>query len=273
MIPTYADIAQLMPNKTDWHRIKKSDPYSYTIEAGDHRLYYFGANHSHDPENHQYPVLSYFWDRFVATENKDKVVMVEGGLRRLADSLEEAIIKDGESGYVTYAAHQLDIPVICPEPSEVDERAYLQQQFTQDEIQLYYFVRLIQPWHRKGQEWSFADFYHTYYGDTFADYAKENLPGWESYDFSAEHMIDVYQKVYDRVFNPDDLDWGKRIVSHAITEYATNRLSAECSRFRDISIVSQIITEWQTGKNIFVTFGLSHAVFQEAALRKILPNG
>lgn len=263
-------ISELISEKHSWHSIKKSDPYSYTIERDAQRLFYFGANHSHNPSNHQYPVLKYFWDRFTKLEKTKKLAMVEGGLRRVWEDEHEAVDCDGEAGWVTYHADKASVPVQCPEPTDSAERDFLLKRFSREEIQLYYFTRLVQPWHRKGQEWMFDDFYHTYYGDKYISFAKEKLSDWQDFDFSAGHMREVYQKTFDKAFDPSDQDEHKKLVSHARTGSVTNLVSAECSRFRDIAIVENILSEWGKGSSIFVCYGLSHAVFQEAALRELL---
>lgn len=265
-------IADLIPEKSNWHRIKKSDPYSYTLENNGQVLFYFGANHSHDSSNHQYPVLEYFWNRFVESEHTEKVALVEGGLRHLRPTIEESVEKDGECGWVTHHAHEKKIPVVCPEPKDKQEQGRLQTKFTQEEIQLYYFVRLVQVWHRKGQSLSFEEFYNQYYGEKYALFIPKNLPDWSQFDFSVAHMKEVHLQVFGREFDETNLGYYKKVVSHARTDFVTNLVSAECSRYRDIAIVTNIINEWKLGKSIFVCFGLSHAVFQEPALRQILLN-
>lgn len=266
----FKEIEDLIPPKTEWSKLKKTDPYTYAITNERQKLFYFGANHSHDPENHQYPELEKFWNTFVLNDATKRIVLVEGGLRKVAEDLESAIVSDGESGYVTYKAAELDIEIDCPEPKESDERMFLEKQFSKDEIQFYYCARLVPVWHRKGQGATFETFYQKFYGTRFLEVVEKRLPEWQNYDFSLQHMQQIQNKLFGEPFNEENLDFYKKIINPTKAEYRTNLVSGSCSRFRDVYVVKNIIDHWKKGKSMFVTFGVSHAIFQEQALRIFL---
>ena len=96
-------------------------PYMLEIKKGDQALFYFGANHSRDPDNHQYPILRDYWQKFLLeTEGQDRIVLVEGILR-IVGTREERSIKDGSEGnLVTMWARDLSILVACPEPDNIE---------------------------------------------------------------------------------------------------------------------------------------------------------
>jgi hypothetical protein len=85
-------------------------PFTFEIEKEGQILFYFGSNHSHDQNNHQYPILRKYWDRFlVTTEGKDKIVLVEGGSRKVEKDEETAITRGAEASFVTLLAHKSNI--------------------------------------------------------------------------------------------------------------------------------------------------------------------
>lgn len=52
---------------------------SFEIEKHNQILFYFGANHSRDPQNGQYSELKKYWDEFLRkTNGKNSIVLIEG---------------------------------------------------------------------------------------------------------------------------------------------------------------------------------------------------
>lgn len=112
-------IKSLLYSYADWKEIFRKDPI-LEIEKHDQGFYYFGANHSRDPQNDQYSRLRNYWERFLEkTVDKDRVVFIEGGLRGTRKSEEEAIHKGAEADLVTLWASRLNISLFCPEPKTI----------------------------------------------------------------------------------------------------------------------------------------------------------
>src|SRR3989344_2852711 len=108
----------LLPREKYAEVSRTYDKNHATFEIANKRqiLYYFGANHSPNHDNPQYPTLKEYWNKFLeATENKDRIVLVEGSLRRLIENEEEAIINGSEASFITLLAHRADVPVACPD--------------------------------------------------------------------------------------------------------------------------------------------------------------
>ena len=60
-------------------------------------------------------------------------------------------------------------------------------------------------------------------------------------------------------------------ISDPTEDYSNiNRILRESSLVRDKYIVKQIQKYWKEGKDIFIVYGASHAVMQEAAIRYIV---
>jgi homospermidine synthase len=116
------DPSLLLPReKYEEESRKYSGEYStFEIKTDKQALFYFGANHSRDPKNLQYPALKEYWQKFLKdTAGKEKIVLVEGSLRKLGKDKESAITKCGaEGGFITFLAHQAGVPIACPDISD-----------------------------------------------------------------------------------------------------------------------------------------------------------
>lgn len=257
-----------MHSRDDWKMHKdKPRPYCFEIENKDESLYYFGANHSRDIQDEQYPKLEQYWNRFLAkTVNKDRVVFVEGGKRKIWADKETAVHNDSEAGFVTKLAHESSVSVECPEPDANIERDYLLEKYSKDQIQYYYFARLIPVWHKgKEPKESFENFVKKYERVMTSENEK-----WGDYDFSLKNMIYVHQRLFSTPFDENNIDFFKSIVNPMTEKSIINEVARDCSMFRDVHIVTKIKDRWKEGKSMFVVFGSSHAIMQEPALRQLL---
>jgi hypothetical protein len=98
----------------------------------------------------------------------------------------------------------------------------------------------------------------------FADTHKRRT-GWDGYDFSLSHMIELHDQTHDHSFSMNDLDCFKTS-SNPDKSPVPDKLSA----FRDQSIVQAIFDRWQEGYSIFIVYGSGHWVTQRGALETIL---
>ena len=134
----------------EYATIKHGRPYMYTLLKQDQALFYFGANHSCDPENEQYQFFDYFWGEFLqCTNGENSVVLIEGSLRGLHENKHDAITKGGgEGGLLQFLAGQHKITAICPEPDELVVSERLLKTFTADEIDYLHFAQIGLMFHR-----------------------------------------------------------------------------------------------------------------------------
>lgn len=71
---------------------KKDIPFHFELSNKNQILYYFGSNHSRNPEDQQYIQLKSYWTKFInKVKNESAVVLIEGGLRKLRSTADEAI--------------------------------------------------------------------------------------------------------------------------------------------------------------------------------------
>lgn len=258
------DIESLLYSYDEWKAVYKKMPYSFTIKKNAQYLYYFGANHSHDPKNEEFPALREFWKEFLEKAgNKNGVVFVEGGLRKLVESEETAIKRDSESGFITFLANRARVPVHCPEPNPTGERINLLKKFSKEEVQYYYFARVAHAWHRRDPKPNFEEYTSHYLEQDKVD------SKWEDFDFSLEHMKLIHKKLFGTDFENNE-QFSFQNINPTVENSVINKVARACSIYRNVHIVTEILKFWKEGKNIFVVFGGAHAVLQEPALRKLL---
>lgn len=264
---TRAQIKSLLYSYSEWEKVgSKPQPYHIEIEKNGQWLYYFGANHSRDPENFQYSVLRQRWYDFLEkTGGENAVVLVEGGLRKVRPDENTAILKDSEGGLISYLAHLADIPLESADLSRSDELQALTKQFTKEEVQYFYFSRGINDWlHRPTPKIKFKK---------LADWILESNKKaslWTDFEFTLEHMERIHKSIFGTDFDYTNKDFFESTQHPIIMRSVINRIKVADSEFRDTYIVSQIKKHWDEGKNIFVVLGRSHLILQERALRTLL---
>ncbi len=248
-----------------WEEYEKTfhpTPYSFVVSKAGRCIYYFGARHSCDPKDPQFPLIKKFWKEFLkTTEGKDRMVFVEGGVRPMSRSANEAIARGGEPDFITYAATKEGIKIISPEPPESLRYKELLKHFTKEEIAYHDFARMVYQWNRRIKKPDFAK----YLGDSLA--WDRHQSGWVDFDFSIAHMIAIHEKLFKRAFDKDDKDLFAGIVDPTKNLSRINAVSHEV--FRDAYILRQIEKYWKKGTNLFIVYGSSHAVMQERAIRAL----
>ncbi len=247
--------------KTKWEF-----PYVFSLSKNNELLYYFGETHSYDPNHAQWTKLKKLWDEFlVTTKDQKRIVFTEGGIRPVENTEEEAITKFGGMGLITFWAAQAGIEVFSPEPNEAYERSELEKEFSRDEIQYYYFARVVLQWNRyQVPKPEFTE----YLGKYLARDKRES--NWNDFDFSLEHMMIIHQDLFGTQFDQHDHMFFKKVSTPVHLHTVVNRVSRTSSEIRDEYIVSQIAKYMENGYSLFVQYGGSHAVVQHEYLKEIL---
>lgn len=226
-------------------------------------LFYFGANHSRNPADPQYPALKKYWNRFLeVAKGKDKIVLVEGRLRPLIEDEEKAIVNGSEGSFITLLAHRVGISVACPDISD-DELMEHFPDSNKDEILLYWFLSWLNNFQKHAD--SKSDF-----EKSAQMWCKNQKPRkmWKDTEISLPRLKELYKKIlgkdFDEKENPNDL------VNPNKTGTPINQVARAQSDLRDTNIAEEIVQHWNEGKNIFVVFGRGHLIIQEPALKKLL---
>lgn len=241
-------------------------PYTLTLESNGVRLYYFGEAHSFDPKIPQWDTLRGYWKDYLGnTEKGRRIVFVEGGTHELPSDQSEsaAILSDGGAGLGQWLAKEEGILVRSPEPNEAYERSELEKDFSRDEIQYYYFARVVLQWIRTMEPRMPFD----QYIQAFLN-ADKKYSGWDDYDFSLEHMKLLHEQFTGRTFDPTEKQVFYDQSNPANSSTVGGRVSRGSSQVRDTFIVSEIVSQIKNGVSVFAIYGGSHVVIQEPLLRE-----
>lgn len=238
-------------------------PSMFEITNDKQVLFYFGANHSRNPTDPQYPALREYWNRFLeTTKDKEKIVLVEGRLRQLIEDEEKTITNSSEGGFITLLAHKAGVPLACPDISD-DELMDRLPDFNKDEVLLYWFL----SWLNNFQK-------HT---DPKPDFEKaaqawcENQKPrkiWRGVEISLSRLKELYKKILGKDFNENENP--NNLVNPNMTETTINKVARVQSDLRDANIASEIERYWNEGKCIFVVFGRGHLIIEKPALELVL---
>ena len=262
------DASLLMPRDKVIEKYKEigRGPYTFEIDNGQQALFYFGGNHSRDPQNEQYLKLREYWQKFLSkTEGKPRIVLVEKELRRVGSDENTTIQNGSEGSLVSLWAGQKEIPLACPEPNLSEVYSRTVTEFSLDLVAYYEFsvahsnwLRYPEP--RDGQQ-AFVNFI-----ERFFDWIKTK-PEWTDYDWSLDKMKNMHRELFKEEF---DENRRNNYINPNLDETIINKIARFESDIRDIHIVSEIQKYWKEGKNILVVFGSGHAIIQEPALRELL---
>lgn len=259
------DASLLLPRKqyAEEHTKHGEVPFMFEIENDKQSLFYFGANHSRDPQNVQYPILKKYWEEFMqSTEGRSRIVLIEGGLRQVASSESEAIKKGAEADFATFLAHKAGIPVDCPDIRDND-RLMLLQSTPIEHTLLYWFVVFADNWRRQADP---KPDFEEYISSRFDAQRKRNM--WKGEDLSFKRVVKLYEELIGKEFVQDDNF--NDLTNPNKTGAITNDVARAQSDLRDLRIASEIERHWDEGKSIFAIFGSGHLIIQEPALKKVL---
>jgi hypothetical protein len=110
----------------EYSKKKHRSPYLLKLKSGKNFFYYFGEKHSYNPNDSQWEELKDFWSEFLEkTKDTKKIVFIEEGIRSLESNENDAVLKHGGMGLITFLANKENIEVFSPEPEEKWERCVL----------------------------------------------------------------------------------------------------------------------------------------------------
>ncbi len=241
-------------------RDTESEPLELKIKSKtDKQLEYLGVHHSNDPHRPDLDFLRARWQQFLAeTEGKDRVLLVEGGVRHGMADETSALTSGSETGLFSFLGEREGVEIISPEPDRSQEILELSGKHGRDETVYYYFIRMAAQWQRTKSDEGFTD-----YLTRCLEWIKE-LSGWTDYDFSMEHMGALYTQRHGQPLNPSTT------IPHGDYSPFGNPLSKSSGLIRDKFMVGEIAKLWSEGKSIFVVYGNGHLITQENALKEIL---
>lgn len=248
----------------EYRKKKTSAPYFFKIEKKDQILYYFGSNHSYDPNNEQYLALKKHWREFSAkTKPENSLVLVEGGVRPVAKNAIEAISIGAEANLITYLANKKGYKTYSPEPGRVAETKALLSKYTKEQIQYFYFAQIVHQWGNLIDKPNFREYVYR-----FLKYDKE-ITGWKGFDFTINNMKRIHQELFNGEFDEIHTNFFGSITNPLFGTTIINQFVQDQNIERDVLIIKKILENWKEGNNLFIVFGYTHVVMQEPALKKL----
>ncbi len=265
-----AEIDAPLMSYEEYKTLEINFPYTFVLKSSNQSLFYFGANHSCDPDDRQYNLLDKFWNDFlIETKLKNCVVLVEGCLRNLKNitTKEEAILyAGGEGGFITFLASLNNIIVCCPESDDFLIKE-LSKFFTAEVIAYKIFAQNMLSLIRKFKGFN-KEINHENLMDAISDllsklknhYNKFNFP------FSLEEIKGIHASLFNREIDFTDESFFYHITNPVENHSIINRACRQASILRDINIVKFIEKYIKEGKNLFIVYGGTHAIMQEPAI-------
>ena len=263
----------LMHSFEDWDNLFKDKKisYCYEIKGKDQILFYFGANHSRDPKNHQFDKLRKYWKEFLnETSGQNCLVLTEGETKKPTDNEEQAIIKYSESGLVSLLAKREGIEAKSADAGYAQTTPELLKQFSREEVIYHFFAQMIYIWSRMPLK--NPDFENE--ASRFLNQYKEAV-GWTDFDVSLDNMKKIHKKFFNQEFDEAVEDEKESSFFYNISnptkdDTKLNKVARQDTTLRNSYIIQNIKKYWEEKKNLFVVFGSSHPIMQEPALRKLL---
>ncbi len=224
-------------------------------------MIFFGARHSNDPTDAQWPTLEKHWKAFLDNGNKQRIVLYEQGPLDIgALSKKEALQQNGESGLVVWLAAQSGIPTEWPEPDQVNQVTYLKKQGYDDaSIMSYYFARQMLQWITR--DYLTADDWRAYAESCIRNY--ESLGCWEE-TLTLEKALEWFKRVSEKDFDIKD---GKAM--YRLSDPSQSKISAASGQCRDERLLEVISSNWNNGTDIFVVYGSGHAIALEPVVQEL----
>lgn len=239
-------------------------PYILSYKTKKQQLTFFGAKHSADPDDMQWPHLQQLWGQFLASSNNKKWAFCEGSVRTWVKQMtkRQAIIDQADPGLICWLAAKNDIAISSPEPDEKAEVDYIVSQgFSYEQIIVYYFARQMLQWLR--HDYAVSTDWHAYISKTLKRY--KSMHGWGELDLNIDKVIGIYEHQTKLKFSIT-----QRKDFYTLSDPYTNPVSSASSCYRDLSLYQAIDEKWQTGHDVFIVFGSGHAIVLEPALSNLV---
>lgn len=259
----------LLMSYDEYSKIKHKTPYFYIFRSKDQGLYYFGSNHSNDPNHPQFSLLKEKWGEFISkTKGEKRSVIVEAReLYKKELTMEESIIGRGEVGAGIYLADESGSLLVFGEPEDSEIVNYsLNKKFSKEEILLFFESIAIKFWHNNKSKINKS--LQEFLSNHTNKYRK--LLNWPDLIISVELLGLIYKNIFNQELNIDDEKIFSQITNPTVITSRINELSRSQSRYRNEYILDKIEKYWLEGYNIFIIYGAGHSVMQEKAIRSLV---
>lgn len=235
--------------------------YQLVLASGAGQLTYVGARHASDPADPQFAEIERLWNA-----QRPHIAFYEGPNRPVPKDRMDAIRQTGESGFVRWLAARDGVELGRLEPDPKDETAYLLQQFTPEQVGLFFTLREAARL-RERRNMGEAEIARSI--DGLLERAAGMGLGAIPFRSSAE-VAQAYGRTWQepaqwwqapsRWFDP-------KARSADTGGVFTNEVNARSSGLRNITMLQRLSAAVREGKRVFAVVGRDHVAHQADALR------
>ena len=258
----------LLMTTEEYNKTRHKTPYVFSLSSGKRFLFYFGCEHTRNPQNEQFGRIESFWSDFLNKTNKQNcLVLIESvPLPKITGEREEIIKEYGERGFMVWLAEKEKIPPHYPEMLIGEEAEMLAKSFPKELVVYFYFIRSVQSWIRGNTPDDFEAILER------AANACQQRISWQDVSYSVEDMKKIHEEIFGESLSLKNRKNIDRTPAPIYYDSIINEVARKSSRIRNIKILEEIERFWGEGKNIFILYGASHAVMQEKVIRSIVGN-
>jgi hypothetical protein len=225
------------------------------------RLYYFGAEHSSDPNHPQFAEIEKSWNAV-----KPTLAFYEGPNRPIAATREETTKQAGESGFVRFLAARDGVPLMSLEPSPQDEVKFILKKFSLEQTALFFILREAARL-RERRKMAEPEI-RAAITQLLARVAQAKI--FESPFTNLDEVEAAYKRHWK---NPSEwwqapMAWFDPLKSSAETGgIFTNEINQMSSGYRNVNMYTVLSAAALEGKKVFAVVGRNHVPMQAEALR------
>ena len=239
--------------------------YYVTTNAAGVTLMLVPVRHTFDSSSPVRQQINNAWELFLEkTSGKERVAVVEGGLRPVMDTPEAAFRgAGGEGGYATYLADRAQVETVC---YELGQKVVLQKavtRFDSDRVFLSYISDRIYQYVNQGSKKTLQEYLEPFFM-RFNEYALG-----DTYDFEdVDRVCRAITKNADSLVGNPKLAYG--LANPIDTDNPIREVAEYIALMRDRHILDRIMRTHKDGTSQFVVYGQSHVRLWLPALKKKL---
>jgi hypothetical protein len=236
-------------------------PYFFSLKSNSNVLFYLGVRHSWDPAHQQFNVIKERWMEFLKIA-KHPFVVVESRGWKIHNTEMEAILRGGEIDFMAYLSHQSNVPIFCFEPERGKEMNALLKQFSKEQIEYYYFARIVAQWHRLTQKPDINSYLLPFLK------RDKKVSGWNDFEFSIENIKKIHQQLFKTKLDFNDIEFFNKIENPTREDNPLKNIVRASGKYRDQTIIDGIKNTWHKGYDLFIVYGEGHARSHEKILHE-----
>ncbi len=261
-IITFLFIASACANTDTYRRVGGDHLF---LKNSEKALFWFDGIHCNDPKHRMFDDIQQKFAEF-----HPDLILAEGGHDGLYQSREDAILRGGEPGYVSYLGHLQQLPVLDIEPPLQKQYAYLLGKYQSQDVLAMYLIRQICQIQREEKDTSAIRYDFMAYALGFVNQRKEEgFPILAEIDAAYIQTL-LLPHLHQEITNENwrQIDVGK-IIYFNTEPNVIHDIWRDTTTYRDDYCVALIADLSRAYRRIFVMMGGDHIKNQKTRLEEI----